>query len=533
MAEQLTTEEFQKRYGTSSNQISVEEWKSKYETKPPALPEEKSFRGFLKNIPGSAAGLVEPLLHPIDTATAIGKTALGAVESAVPEKYRQMDPSNRQHFDMLLEGLKQRYGGLEQIKETAYKDPVGFIADISAVLTGGGSAAAKLPGTIGKIAATTAKAGRAIDPIADAMALGKKAAGVTGKYGSEILGITTGRGGETVRQAFKGTEEFVEKMRGQGGIEDVVNDMKSALQNIRNERSQQYRAKLVQISQDQRQLDLTPVYTELKTRLKDFNIKVIPAPGGEGYPQLDFSRSTIGNKADQLKVKREFETLLEWGTKPNDLTPLGVDTLKRRLDDFYSDSSQARSLVESVNNKVRKVLDTVPGYHEMVKGYADASEMIKKMESELSIGKGKNPGIAVRKIINVFNQTNEYRKTLLEALDKYSNKKLEQQVAGVGMSSITPTGIMRPLTGAGMMVGAATGQINPLALLTVLGASPRFVGEGAVLAGKAAKGLGKVSRTPFATAPVYRPAGLTTTMEEDIEKRFDYDPETRQLVPRK
>lgn len=63
----------------------------------------------------------------------------------------------------LVQGLKDRYGGWDEIARTAYFDPVGTLADVSAV-TGAVGGVAKL-GKAGEVANTLSKVSRATDPL--------------------------------------------------------------------------------------------------------------------------------------------------------------------------------------------------------------------------------------------------------------------------------------------------------------------------------------------------------------------------------
>lgn len=115
------------------------------------LQDTGSFLGNLwnstKNLVG---GLANVVVHPIDTLTNLGKTALGAVEKVAGEPA----DSNTAAFDNLVHFFGQRYGGSSvgevatNIGKTAYTDPVGFLADLSTVLTGGSA----VLGTAGKVA---------------------------------------------------------------------------------------------------------------------------------------------------------------------------------------------------------------------------------------------------------------------------------------------------------------------------------------------------------------------------------------------
>lgn len=113
-------------------------------------PEKKSAGGFIKNIGSSAwdvaKGVGNLAIHPIESAKNIGGTVVGAVQLAIPgEQSQEVKAKAVGTF------FKDRYGSMSKAKETAYKDPVGFLLDASTVLTGGGAAIAKA-GTISKAA---------------------------------------------------------------------------------------------------------------------------------------------------------------------------------------------------------------------------------------------------------------------------------------------------------------------------------------------------------------------------------------------
>jgi hypothetical protein len=531
------------------------------------IPEQKSVGGFLKNIPGSAAGVVDPFIHPLSTIEGLGKTALGGME----KMYNATNPStklqgNSKYFDAALEGLMDRYGSMEAVKETAYKDPVGLMSDIAAIISGGSALAAKgalgLSRGAGSVINRAARAGSLASPLKNpnllsalrgtemgalktGNALNKVSAGVrnadlinlagkgitnlsgpAARFVSEIFGATTGRGAGSIKEAAKATPEFMEKMRGKGDIQAVVSDMKTALNNLKLQRASDYETRLDKLSQSSQRMDLSPVYQDLAQGLKDFNIKVVPvaSPDGMGLNsiKLDFSRSTITSATDQTKVKKLFDDLAKWGSDPKDYTPINVDILKRRLGDYYVDSSNARALVEKMYTSVRKQLSKVPDYDVMTRNYEIATDMIKKFESELSISKD-NPGIAIRKIANMFSQNSDYRQSLVEALNKYSGgKNLSGEIAGVGMQSYAPSGIVRPIAvGAG--VSAAAGSfINPQVIMALMMTSPRIVGELAAKLGQGSRkiksGIGMTKAKEILRPEAYRSGQYARTYEREKEE---------------
>lgn len=118
----------------------------------------------LSNLPKSAeqfaSNIAQPFIHPIETAEAIKNIGQGGLEKAGILSGSE----HVQYANALADFFKERYGGMENFKKTMATDPVGFLADLSAVISGGETAAARLPGVVGDIA----KAGtvsRTIDPV--------------------------------------------------------------------------------------------------------------------------------------------------------------------------------------------------------------------------------------------------------------------------------------------------------------------------------------------------------------------------------
>lgn len=155
----------------------------------------------LKNVPSSAGNylsdIAQAVMHPIDTAQNLGNLALGGAEKlarnineyipgdavknigglartlsnqgllTVPpiKDKSELTYNNEKYADQVGGLLADRYGSMDKFKSTAMQDPVGLLGDASMILTGGGSAAAKMPGMIGKAGKTAQRAGMAMEPI--------------------------------------------------------------------------------------------------------------------------------------------------------------------------------------------------------------------------------------------------------------------------------------------------------------------------------------------------------------------------------
>lgn len=134
----------------------------------------------MENLPESAGKFIHPFLHPIETAKGMAGLSGGLAEKAAPY-LKGNDPlsavvrgaaagskylgGHEQMADEFGQQMKDRYGGLENVKHTLAEDPVGAAADLSMVLTGGGSAASRLPGMAGRVGEVAGRVGSAIDPL--------------------------------------------------------------------------------------------------------------------------------------------------------------------------------------------------------------------------------------------------------------------------------------------------------------------------------------------------------------------------------
>lgn len=152
---------------------------------PPPTPEpERSISGFGSNVISSglrmATDIGSAVIHPVDTAKAVGGLALGLAEKAVPG-----EQDAEKNVDALVQMYVDRYGGLENLKKTLYEDPIGVLADV-ATAAGGAGLAAKGVGLAAKtagLAKTAQAAGKVaqvagtISEVTDPMRYATKAAG--------------------------------------------------------------------------------------------------------------------------------------------------------------------------------------------------------------------------------------------------------------------------------------------------------------------------------------------------------------------
>lgn len=136
----------------------------------------------VRNAPASAkrfaGGLYDVITHPVQTAKGVLDIGAGAIQNVLPQtvvdwvnRFEANPEAGRQVVEAARAAggvIADRWGGYENIKRTLAEDPVGAMADLSTLLTGGASAArltSRLaPGTAG-VATTLDRAATLTNPI--------------------------------------------------------------------------------------------------------------------------------------------------------------------------------------------------------------------------------------------------------------------------------------------------------------------------------------------------------------------------------
>lgn len=417
------------------------------------------FKDIPKNVSELPGQLKEVVSHPIKAAEAI-PSVIQAEEAGTR---KVLTPMFIQHL------VK---GDLTSAQAAIESDPVGQIAPL--VLAG-----RELAEGMGKgqeFDSAVSKVAKPVQDVASKVGEGAKNAA------SETLGVTTGSGGEAIRQAAaagaevaktpSGGAAFTDAMRGKSSPSEIVNNAQDALQTIKEKQGADYRAKLQGIKDTKGSLDISPLKTELDKQMGNFGIKV----SEDGT--LDFTRSTIGNDdAAMSAVKKAYEDVNGWGTKEGDRTAVGLDTLKRRLDDLYAPTKQSRAFTQALKSSVRKTLSSVPGYDEMTKDYENTANVIDDIKSATSLGGKAGVDTVFKKLSSAMKQNQDLRLEMTKALEDTSGKGVLDQVAGQNLNSILPRGLIGKGADLLNIVKGLGGAIHPAALIEFALTSPRIVGE--------------------------------------------------------
>lgn len=500
-----------------------------------------SLRKTISNIPGSAGrfvgGIAETITHPVATAKGLGKVGLGGIQSLIPG-----EQGNEEAFRQTYQFFKNRYGSTQKLSRTIEEDPVGFIADLSTFFTVAGGAIRGV-GAVSKVSKVSQagqalqKVGAATEPLGIGTRLGAKAvrqplkAGIS--LGRESLGVSTGVGGDVIREAFRAgkrlSPEFRDALRGKTTQENILSAAREGLDSIKESRSEAYLGRLNQLKKSKTTIDISPIGKTVDIQLGKFGVR--RKLGGV----LDFSRSTISDTSEQARVSSMVDVVKTWGAQKGDRTIIGLDLLKRRLDDFYSPSRQARAITAALSGKVKEIIHkNFPEYTTMTKEYAQASELIQDIEK--SLGVGGRADVAVGKLARVLKQDNDFKKRLVQVLDEATGKDITAQIAGTSLSPGVPSGLVGRNIFAGIL---GIGWIaNPNIWFGLAGTSPRIVGEFLRAAGIASEKteqviarLEKIGVFSVGKRQVAFQAGRQTTQsgeEIPVQSLYDilYGPET-------
>jgi hypothetical protein len=312
-----------------------------------------------------------------------------------------------------------------------------------------------------------------------------------GWLGNQTLGLSTGAGGDAVGEAFKaGTTknpQFLANLRGEVPASDILEAAQSGLQTLKNQRRQAYEQGIQSTNKNQVFLDFKPIDTTFQDTLKGLTVK--------GVGGVEASR--VGDKT--LREVAQIKSVVdEWKSKPELHTAEGLDALKRRIDDLYSNdmSKEAKSILTQTRGQVKNtIVKQDPNYAKTMRDYEQSLSLERELEQALGIGDKTAVDTAIRKLQsltrNNANTSYQYRQQLADILKKEAGVDLMPALSGQALNSIAPRGIQKVLpsftAGSGITGAMTLGMEGLLPLATLPLQSPRVVGEGAYMAGRAAK----------------------------------------------
>ncbi len=315
-------------------------------------------------------------------------------------------------------------------------------------------------------------------------AIGGAISGI-GKVGKAVIGRVTGAGPGAAEEAVRGSKAFTDAMRGKVTGEEIVDSAKEALGTLKASRASAYQAKLAEIGKIKGEIDTAPIGEKTIKLMERYGVKV----NGDG--SFNLSRTALGSKGNR-DVEEILHIIKGWGSQPGDKTPVGLDTLKRQLDDFYSESSNARAFVTELRNEVKNlIVREVPEYAQMTKGYSEATKLIKDVEAGLMLRKQGMTGRVVadqtlRRLTSSMRDNFELRRELVGILGAQGGQDLTGQIGGYSMNALLPRGLAG-ITPSLAGTAAALNYLNPKWLPLLVASSPRVSGEFLRMLGKASR----------------------------------------------
>ena len=312
-----------------------------------------------------------------------------------------------------------------------------------------------------------------------------------GFLGREALGLSTGAGRDAVGEAFKaGTTknpQFLANLRGQTPVTDVLEAAQGGLQTLKNQRRQAYEKGIESTNKNQVFLDFNPIEKAFDSTLSGLKVTGV---GG-------VSASRVGDKTLR-EVDEIGKVVQEWKSKPELHTAQGLDALKRRIDDLYSNdmSNEAKSILTQTRGQVKQtIVKQDPNYAKTMRDYEESLGVERELEKALGLGDKTAVDTAVRKLQSLMrnnaNTSYAYRQQLADTLKKDAGVDLKPALAGQALNTYAPRGIQQLLpsftAGSGITGAMALGPAGLVPLATLPLQSPRLVGEGVYAAGRASR----------------------------------------------
>ena len=457
--------------------------------------------------------LVQPFIHPIQTAKSLKDLGLGVFQLFVPgeQPEEKVAKAVGQYF-------ADRYGGIDNIKNTFAQDPVGFLADATIVLSGGAGVIAKT-GKITKVSSLE-KIGDAAKNISqkfDPALVPLKAIRTTGNVAKAVSGVLTGVSDVPIDVAFKSgqksislspekrmaAKKFKESMKTPEDPTALVLDAKNALRVLEKNKIDDYMQGKAGINASTIPIEADDILKALEKTEKTFT--------ENGVLVLSDSAKTVLNR-----VKKDVDDFVK---NPDMHNVSGADILKRLTRKRYNnklDADDSSAVVAEAANQIRDViLKTSPEYGVVMDAFEKASIVQDEITKSLSLSRKAAADTTIKKLQNSLREQPGYgtKQDSLKKLNEVSDTFLMEKLAGTTLSGYSPRGLQQITQPISFMAATTAGLTNIGGLL--LAQTPRIVGEAAYRAGQ----FSPLVTGPLQAAPYLR-AFEATQKEEDPRERI-------------
>lgn len=495
-------------------------------------------------------GMGNAVLHPIDTATTIGKLGYGAASKGIDAAGEAVgygpvfDPSSKAEreavVDALAQNYKNRYGGGEEGEfwKNLAEDPASYLSDIASVVTVGAGTASKL-GLIDKAGKVSRAAGIAanLDPVQAAMNATGKVATATGAVPVKLLmgaqSIASGLPMKTLQTArdlgLNGKPEQIAAFMGSlkknpNFNMDVVDALDNSIDEMGEQASKAYMSSAATAFGRQQPVDLkapelarNQVEAMIDPRAMSTVLRATPP-----YSPSDIT--TARAALDQLDAALTHPDPMARTIQELDVVKKNISTLSRQISDPV-----LKSRVQAVaGNLVDAMGQTDPAYLDMMKGWQEYKRQINNVRKDFGSERMSDAARA-RKMSSAFKRKDgDQMFNALEATPSGAN--LRYAIAGNAMSELAGDRIHSTLAGLGGPAAASLYfGMHPAALAAAVPAlalaSPKIGGYSQYALGRAQRGVNSAARraADVIAPPVVTNLGsqIGSAMEEPADDRIE------------
>lgn len=335
-----------------------------------------------------------------------------------------------------------------------------------------------------KIGALSAALGAATPVAAEGVkAVGRGLAGLTG--------MTSGAGGESVKQAYKAgasnSETFRKAMRGKSNVFEAVDDAEQAIKSMEQKRSIEFAKAL--------------------PKKGDFLLPEKAVQDAYDTAATQISGVTAGVDDVAADALNKVTKLLDNINNEGGFTFNNALEAKKAVDGIIQPlirkgEKNAVRIIQPIQNAIKStMIESVPEYGTALRNFSEATRIIESIKSAIS--SGKSPTTELRALQGITRQSvagaQGGKIALGQILDEVSGGKLLDKIAGGQVSQLWPRDVLRGVAG----IGAAL-RFDPVGVSGALAMSPRVVGESAYKLGQLSTALSKL---PNINVPAYSLVG--------------------------
>ena len=432
----------------------------------------------------SMVGAITNYEQTIEGLKQVGRGLMSKASGAVGvEQSPEQKAAQEAALDRIIDQYKQTYGSEAGFKRALANDPATILADMSALISGGATAAGKTGLLSGQRAAQVSQAASYLDPVANSVRVAKSLtsaatlpvkmtqAGLSGVPVNvmNIAKTAAATDDPALRQAF------LKFYRGEGTPAEFMTSAQDALRQVRADASQNY------LTSRGRLANVQPSFQKIDDAIDKMRNEV------------RFGGVRAGQFADANQALDTLENIVAaWKANPTptNRSLLGFDNLKQAiwdLRDSHGSSAAQRHLGEVYDAAKKAIIDVDPQYAQLMENYSSAQRNITDIVKTMGIGNKAAASNAIAK--NLRNLKADKGQNVLEQLAQYS-PELPFMLAGAALNPWSAGGWRNTIET--MMAFPSALLVHPLAPVgQFIGQSPRIAGATSYAAGKVGKAVDK------------------------------------------